>query len=77
MARIVDFLETLTDPDVERAFEVDPDGVLARTGLSDKQKELILRGDMSELRDAVNKELGREAIVYRIKGKGPSKPSGQ
>jgi hypothetical protein len=64
MAMIRDFLDKLVDdPDLEAQFEEDPKRVMLEFGLTADQGLLILGGTIRELRDAIRKEGGGDAIV--------------
>ncbi|MGH2589718.1 MAG: hypothetical protein ACRDGW_02840 [Actinomycetota bacterium] len=64
MAMIRDFLDKLVDdPDLEAQFEEDPKRAMLEFGLTADQGLLILGGTIRELRDAIRKEAGGEAIV--------------
>ena len=64
MARIVDFLDQLTDdPDLEARFEKEPKSVMLEYGLTADQGLLILGGTLADLRDAIRDEVGSEALV--------------
>lgn len=71
MARIADFLEKLTsDEDFEKEFgESDKSAKKLMTdfGLSGTQQDLILNGTAKRIRKAVFDELGKDALVFRVK----------
>ena len=71
MARIADFLEKLTsDEDFEEEFgqsDESAERVMNRFGLDKDQKDLILNGTAKQIRKAVFEELGKDALVFRVK----------
>ena len=68
MARIVEFLNRLAeDPSLEASFEDDPRRVMESLGLDEADRELILSGDIEELRRKVQEQGGTGVYVVRIK----------
>jgi hypothetical protein len=71
MARIADFLEKLTsDEDFEKEFgesDESADKLMTKFGLKPAQKDLILNGTAKQIRKAVFEELGKDALVFRVK----------
>jgi len=61
---IADFLVALAqDPDRLAAFQADPEGELAKSGLTETQGHVILSGDASRIQHVVEYELGHAARV--------------
>jgi|SoiMetStandDraft_5_1073268.scaffolds.fasta_scaffold160452_2 hypothetical protein len=64
MARIVDFLdELISNTDLEQDYERDPKGTMLGYGLTSDQALIVYAGTLGELRDAVQAEVGDQAIV--------------
>lgn len=68
MATIAEFLDDLAaDDDLQHEFELHPKRVMDQRGLDAEQQALILGGDLSELREAIEGETESSARVFLIK----------
>jgi hypothetical protein len=58
-------LELNTDTRKLKRYLDDPDGVLARSGLTEKQQKIVKSGNLRRIRDEIRKEYGSaEYILY-------------
>jgi hypothetical protein len=56
-SKLIDFFIALgDDPEVAKQFHKDPNAAMDAAGLSEKEKELVLRGDQEEVRAALGPE---------------------
>ena len=63
MTLLLDFLRRLSDdPDLIGEYKLDPDAVLATSGLSAEQSEAVKSGDLGAVRSLVAAELGTEPL---------------
>lgn len=63
-SKIADFLIAVTeDPNRRKAFRDDPDGELARSGLTTDEQQLLKSGDIKGIRQAIKKDSGEKAVV--------------
>jgi hypothetical protein len=58
-------LELNTDTRKLKRYLDDPDGVLARSGLTEKQQKIVKSGNLRRIRDEIRKEYGSaEYLLY-------------
>ena len=68
MAKISDFFEKLsTDDQFEEDFDDNPRRTMREFGLNRDQQRLILGGTLREIRQALFKEIGKDADVIMVK----------
>lgn len=69
MATIGAFVEELAKNGTwSGEFELDPEGTMAKYGLSTDQIEQVMNGDIKELRKKIHEDIRpRKALVFRVK----------
>jgi hypothetical protein len=73
---LVDFLATLaTDSQLLDLFHKDPDGAMVKFGLSDQEKSLVQRKDVSGIKLAVHSALSSAAADLSVANSVPSEHS--